>query len=63
MKLLKPSTRIHAPVNWTTPARSESNASMRFPNVGASARGLKPWVKDTAVDIDIAANFHFLLQF
>ena len=63
MKLLKPKTKIHTPVNWTAPARSVSNASMSCGNMGAKARGPKPWVKDRKETEVIDKNFHVVVQF
>ena len=57
MKLLKPRTRIATPVNFTTLARSESNAAMRSGNMGARARGPMPCVKVTLVEAMIQQAF------
>lgn len=62
-KLLKPRTRMHTPVNCTTDAKSLSNASMRLGNMGARARGPKPWIKETAVARAMVLNFQYRFQF
>ena len=63
MKLLKPSTKMHTPVNWIACARSHSKASIRAGNIGARASGPKPCVKVTMAVEVMHAIFHHVLQF
>lgn len=63
MKLLKPSTKIHTPVNCTASSRLQLKASIKAGKAGARARGPKPWVKVTMLALVMHAIFHAVLQF
>lgn len=62
MKLLKPSTRMVMPVNWIASANEQLNSSSKYGNMGASARGPKPWKNVTAVEAVMVEAFHHVLQ-
>lgn len=54
---------MQTPVNLTTDARSASNDFISCGNIGASANGPRPWLNDTAVDMQMALIFQNLFQF
>ena len=63
MKLLKPKTRIVIPVNCTTLAKSLSNSSTSWRNIGAMAKGPKPCAKVTSVADAVVEAFQKVFQF
>ena len=63
MKFENPRTRIATPVKRTTAAISLSKSSARYGNIGASASGPKPCVKETLVEAVMQSAFHMVDQF
>jgi len=63
MKLLKPKTRIHTPVNCTASANEHSKALINAGNMGARASGPSPCVNVTMAADVMHAIFHGVLQF
>ena len=63
IKLLKPKTRIVTPVNCTTLDKSDLNSCASMGNMGAIARGPKPWAKETKVAEAVVEAFQNGSQF
>lgn len=63
MKLLNPKTRMETPVNYTTLGKFELNSCASMGNVGAIAKGPKPWAKEKKVAEAVVMNFQNGFQF
>ena len=63
IKLLKPKTRIETPVNCITLGKSDLKSCTSIGDIGAIARGPKPWAIDAKVEDAVAAAFQKGSQF
>ena len=60
---MNPKTRIETPVNCTTLGKSDLNSCASMGNMGAMARGSKPWAKEKRVVEAVVEVFQNRSQF